>query len=446
MAFVKEQLKIVIDKVFLWTDSQVVIGWINSDKVLPVFVNNRIKEIKAHPDVEISYINTVENPADIGTRGSTMIRLWENQLLWHGPKWLENPVDKWLVGKCSMTNLVVDKENEDADSIEQPPTIGEMNCLCASLTDSPLGINCNRFSSLTKLLRVTALALRFIRKLKRKTFECDINSKEIKEAENMWLKHVQQKHFAQEIYCIPRNTSTSLQRNLGLYLDTEGLLRCSGRLDNAELEEGARRPTLLPTKDQFTSLMIEKVHKECLHFGVSQTLAKIRYRFWIPKGRSIVKSVIRLCRICRHHEGGPYKMPPMAQLPSSRIQESPAFSKTGVDYFGPLKVKSSSEVKKTWICLYTCMVTRAIHLEVMQDMSAEEFILRLKRFISMRGTSVMCLSDNAAQFKLASKVIETSGTKQWKVLMCKPMCRNKDFSGSLIRNWHHGWVFFMNDW
>lgn len=96
----------------------------------------------------------------------------------------------------------------------------------------------------------------------------------------------------------------------------------------------------------------------------------------------------------------------MAPLPASRVHESPAFSNTGVEYLGPLKIKMSEGVKKIWICLYTCMVTQAIHLEVIQDMTAEEFILGLKRFISIRGTPVMCLSDNAAHFKLAGKVIE----------------------------------------
>lgn len=123
------------------------------------------------------------------------------------------------------------------------------------------------------------------------------------------------------------NSSTNLSRNL--YLDNKGLFRCSGMFENIGLEEGARRPILLLLKDYFTRLDIENVHKECLHSGVSQNLARVRYRFWIPKGRSTVKSVVRLSLICKRHEGGPYIMAQMAPLPASRIQESPVFSNRG---------------------------------------------------------------------------------------------------------------------
>ena len=184
------------------------------------------------------------------------------------------------------------------------------------------------------------------------------------------------------------------------------MIRCKGRLDNSTLEEGARRPILLPKRERFTHLLIEKVHKELLHSGVSQTLAGVRYKYWIPHGRSIVKTVLQQCSVCRRHEGGPYKMPPMAPLPTSRVRESCPFSKTGVDYFGPLLVKSGDGPKKVWISLFTCMVTRAVHLELIQDMTTEEFLLAFKRFIAQRGSPDEVISDNAAHFKLASKTLE----------------------------------------
>ncbi len=96
-------------------------------------------------------------------------------------------------------------------------------------------------------------------------------------------------------------------------------------------------------------------------------------------------------------------MPQMSSLPRSRVQESPPFTKTGLDYFGPLYVKTTEGVKKTWVCLFTCMVTRAIHLELVQDMTTEEFLLGFRRFISQRGVHDEILSDNASQLKAASK-------------------------------------------
>ena len=88
------------------------------------------------------------------------------------------------------------------------------------------------------------------------------------------------------------------------------------------------------------------------HSGVSQTLCKLRYRLWIPHGRSIVRTVLNRCRICRRAEGGPYKMPPMAPLPSKRVTESTQFLRTGMDYLGPLYVKDFDEPKKVWVWLW----------------------------------------------------------------------------------------------
>ncbi|XP_053376986.1 uncharacterized protein LOC123529097 [Mercenaria mercenaria] len=175
--------------------------------------------------------------------------------------------------------------------------------------------------------------------------------------------------------------------------------------NSEEKKQGARQPILLPKSDWFTVLLVEKIHKQNFHIGVSQTLSQIRFRFWIPQGRSVVKSVLRKCRTCRYFEGGPYKMPPFSPLPSSRVQKSTPFSRIGLDYFGPLLIKTTDGPRKTWVCLFTCLVTRAIHMELLQDMSAEEFLFGFKRFVSQRGTPTKILSDNASQFKSASETI-----------------------------------------
>ena len=103
----------------------------------------------------------------------------------------------------------------------------------------------------------------------------------------------------------------------------------------------------------------------------------MRHKYWIPQGRASVRSVFRHCYTCRRHEGGPYKMPVMPPLPITRVTEACAFPRTGLDYLGPLYMKTDQERKKVWVCLFTCLVTRAIHLELMRDMTAEEFLLGL---------------------------------------------------------------------
>lgn len=119
-----------------------------------------------------------------------------------------------------------------------------------------------------------------------------------------------------------------------------------------------------------------------LYCGVSQTLSEIRHKFW------------------------PYKLPQMTPLPNECVSESTPFSYVGLDYLGPLYIKENKEYKKVSLCLFTCLVTRAVHLEIVHDMSTSVFLLCLRRFIATRGTTKEIISDNAKQFKLSSEVIK----------------------------------------
>ncbi|CAC5363808.1 unnamed protein product [Mytilus coruscus] len=100
-------------------------------------------------------------------------------------------------------------------------------------------------------------------------------------------------------------------------------------------------------------------------------------------------------------------MPKMAPFPRSRVSRSLSFQGTGLDYLGPVYVKDSTVMKKRWICLFSCFVTRAIHLEIVNDMTTEEFICAFRRFVSTRRTPREVISDNASQFKLGSETIKS---------------------------------------
>lgn len=408
LKFVGDQLKIKLDESYLWTDSQCVLGWLNSVKTLPVFVKNRVKEIKLHDKVRISYVSTKENPADIATRSTNVKSLIQNSTWWHGPLWLKDDIGAWFPTTeiSSQVDCTADTDDYCDHGLfnlsDNRKELRRANTICA-----PFNIDCTKYSLITKLLRVTAFAMRFVKKISKRPCEnSTLTAEEIQEAENLWIIHIQRKNFSDVIDGLKKQKQTNLQRQLGLYVDDKGILRCRGRLENASLSEGARSPVLLPRNEYFTQLIVLRSHKQSLHSGVSQTLSNVRYKYWIPQGRATIKSVLRTCNICRRHEGGPYKMPPLAPLPSARVRESQPFSRTGLDYFGPLYIKTENNAK-TWVCLFTCMVTRAIHLELLQDMTAYEFLLGFKRFISQRGTPVEILSDNALQFKAASETLKS---------------------------------------
>ena len=156
-----------------------------------------------------------------------------------------------------------------------------------------------------------------------------------------------------------------------------------------------------------------------MHNGVKETLTELRSKFWLVKGRQAVKKLLHNCVTCRRYEGKPYKAPPPPPLPDFRVTTAPAFTFTGLDYAGPLYVKGAKKnnERKVWICLYTCCVTRAVHLDIVPDLTPEAFLRSFRRFIARRGLPSKIVSDNATTFKSASKQItelmNNPGMKQY---------------------------------
>ena len=162
----------------------------------------------------------------------------------------------------------------------------------------------------------------------------------------MWLRYIQKKNFTDVYEAISTGKSNNLKKQLGLYLNNDGLLRCKGRIDLADISGSARHPILLPKNEAITQMLIEKIYKQSLHSGVSQCLSQLRYKYWILHGTARVGSVLRKCTVCRRHEGGPYRMPLMAPLPKTHITEAVPFSRTGLDYLGPMYIRTSDGERK----------------------------------------------------------------------------------------------------
>ncbi|XP_054709007.1 uncharacterized protein LOC129218706 [Uloborus diversus] len=140
-----------------------------------------------------------------------------------------------------------------------------------------------------------------------------------------------------------------------------------------------------------------QAHEKVYHYGVATTLAHLRETYYIIKGRKYVKSVLKSCIICKRFKVRPGKEE-IAPLPKDRIIESPPFETCAVDFAGPIFIKTKSSPEKAYIVLFTCGVTRAVHLEVASDLSTETFILAFKRFVSRRGLCKIVYSDNAKTF------------------------------------------------
>ena len=168
-------------------------------------------------------------------------------------------------------------------------------------------------------------------------------------------------------------------------------------------------PILLPKRSHFTSLLIKEYHQELFHSGVSQTLAQLRNEYWIPQGRTEVKKAIHDCGICQRFQGGPFKLPSMSPWPRKEVAQSAPFTYTGLDYFGPLYIQAESS-KERFGCVSTCGTVRTIHLELVKDITAEQFLLALRRFIARRGKPTQIILDITPHLKLAKTAID----KAWK--------------------------------
>lgn len=118
-------------------------------------------------------------------------------------------------------------------------------------------------------------------------------------------------------------------------------------------------PVLLPAEHHYTNLVIQGGHEEVMHNGVQETLAQLRSKFWVVKGRQVVKRTLSNRNICKRLEGKSYGVPASPPLPKFRLSDDFAFINIGVDHAGPLYVKDiyskSNEMHKVYIVLYTCM-------------------------------------------------------------------------------------------
>ena len=161
------------------------------------------------------------------------------------------------------------------------------------------------------------------------------------------------------------------ERDFGLYEDSSGVLRCKGRIAIADVPHETNFPALLPTNHYLSTLLLRDAHERVHHNRVEATLARLRTRFWIVKGRQVVKRTLANCTVCRRYVGKSYRMSPQSDLPEFRLSQKPAFTYVRVDYAGPLyiKVSGQSALQKVYVLLFTCCSVRAVHLELATDLS-----------------------------------------------------------------------------
>lgn len=389
-----ESLNLESNRCFLWTDSTIVLGWIkHAPGVLKTFVGNRVSEIQSATKPEFwRHINGKDNPADLLSRGVEPKFLKSSNLWWHGPYFLMDDENNWP--------SKFEKHQQE---------LPELKRVTRSLVSNPIeSFSFEKFSSFITLTRVIAFVLRFYQnclafKGTRKKFG-PLTTSEINNALICIMRIVQRDCLSCELNDLSNQRPIhpkSKILSLNPFLDTSGLIRVGGRLRNSKFNFDKKHPILLPAKHHVTILIFRSEHIRLLHAGPQHLLSIIRERFWPISGRNIAKKVVLECVPCfRTHPI--HTNPIMGDLPSIRLSPSFPFTVTGVDYAGPFILKTrqgkNPATYKGYVSLFICLSIRAVHLELVTDLTTACFMAALRRFVARRGKPAQILSDNGTNF------------------------------------------------
>ncbi|XP_062554383.1 uncharacterized protein LOC134219614 [Armigeres subalbatus] len=250
----------------------------------------------------------------------------------------------------------------------------------------------DRVNKYDKMLRSMAYLIRFakfIASRKQSIIRGPLTVLELRGALAVTVRCVQKETFNLELRVIAEG-GQSKHRLSGLkpFIDPQDdMLRVGGRLKNALIPYDSRHQMLLPGGHPFVDAIVRSLHRSNLHIGQKGLLALVRQRFWPLRVKSTIRKVIANCITC--FRANPLKTSQlMGDLPSYRIQPAPTFAYTGVDFAGPFLIKSHTAsrrplITKAYVCLFVCMLTRAIHLELVSDLTTSAFLAALRRFTSI---------------------------------------------------------------
>lgn len=396
---VRESLKCT--DYFCWTDATVVLCQIRSPNNREAFVKNRLKIILEHTSAEKwHHVPTAQNPADLISRGTSAEFLSQSSLWWNGPNWLLDSPDKW-----PSQEIVPEQKSTLAVTIQWP---------------TPREYLLNRSNSFSFIRRVMAWVKRFITIFKNKygrpslhtqpPFAGPLQAVEIKQAEVTLVKLEQLEFLAEDIKTLSGQTQKELSkplRHLGTFLDSDGLIRASGRLDNADLEEDVKKPVIFPS-GPLAKRLVYHIHHQLAHAGPTHMLAEIRKRYWPLFGRRVLQNTHKGCVLCSKRKPHPCQQQ-MGPLPSPRVNFTRPFESVGIDFAGPILIKANrlrrSPTIKTYVAVYVCLAVKALHLEIVSELSTEAFLASFRRFVARRGTPKIIYSDNGTNFVGAANVL-----------------------------------------
>ncbi|XP_055306907.1 uncharacterized protein LOC129571167 [Sitodiplosis mosellana] len=386
---------------------------------IETFVGNRIAAITANTPSKVwAHVRTEDNPADLISRGMKAQDLVTSDFWKHGPNWLQKDKSEWPKPKLKVT-----QEDKEAILNEcEPQNVSVM------LSCTPIGFKewnlIDRFSDWSKIIRITAIVMRFAHNAQQKdprnrTVGRALKAHETRNAAGYWIKCAQAVAYHVEIQCLKARDDQFPAKSkilpLNPRLDENDILVAGGRLRNAQIEQDRKCPFIVPPKSRVCQLIMQQAHKDTYHGGVQMMMAHIRTTYWIPTLRAQLKQIVSRCAPCTRHAKKTQDQL-MADLPIERVTPSRPFLRCGVDMAGPFNVRLTDKIKlntrarvlhdtelKGYIAIFVCLTTRAVHLEPVMAMTSDAFKAAYLRFVARRGRPQKMFSDHGTNFVGANR-------------------------------------------
>ena len=374
------ELRTTIAAIHLFSDSTIVLGYIkNESRSFLTYVANRVQRIRnvSHPE-QWAYVESSRNPADIASRGC-------------GVKTLLNA--QWFHLERELCEL--EQPVREFPVFPDDPEVRHVSVRVTRVTGPSLNQRLNKFSDWNKAQVGIA---KLIAKIQSFRSKCSppprVSLDHLKRAHNVMIREAQLTYSRNSGVCSDRRL-----RKLNPFIDADGNIRVGGRLNKSEVPYVEKHPLILPKKSHITMLLIRRIHSENKHQGRHITSGAIRTAgYWIQHGSKDIAYVIHRCVTCRKLRG-PLIQQQMSNLPMERGVQCPPYTYVGCDIFGhwevlTRKTRGGSANSKRWALLITCMYSRAVHIEVVEEMSSASLLCALRRFISLRGSIRALFSDN----------------------------------------------------
>lgn len=416
----RRELTLPVDEEVFWTDSQVVKAYINNEaRRFHTYVANRVQQIRDHTSpTQWKYVESQNNPADDASRGLSPKSLLQTSRWLQGPSFLWEPAESWK----DFTSDTYEISTDDKE-VKKSSAFSTV----AKESSTPLVERLGYFSDWYRAKRAVANCLKYLRTLRdrvQKKFTPASTTKqpigtstptvaELQESERIILREVQKNAYISEMKELangradPGHDSRVHQRELKRksdllrldpFIDKHGILRVGGRIKNASIDFGLKHPVIVPKDSHISHLIAKDCHESTKHQGRGLTLNEVRSSgYWLVSGGSVVSKLIHDCVTCRKMRAAGQEQK-MADLPNDRLEPTPPFTYCAVDYFGPWTVKEGRKELKRYGVLFTCLFSRAIHLEVANSLDTSSFINALRRFICRRGPVRQLRSDRGTNF------------------------------------------------